>query len=57
MIKKYYYQEFVVDTDWFKRLGKVIVRKKVPKNKYKLIESDVKKDAQWPYVGRVTFEK
>ncbi len=33
------------------------MRKKVPKNKYKIIMQDVKNDIEWPYIGRVTFEK
>lgn len=50
-------EEFIVDRSWFKTFGKTIVRKKVPKNKYKLIQQEIKKNVQWPYIGRVTLDR
>jgi hypothetical protein len=56
-IISYLIEEFIVDRSWFKTLGKTIVRKKAPKNRYKIIQQEVKRDSQWPYIGRVTFDK
>ncbi len=56
-IISYMTEEFIVDRSWFKTFGKTIVRKKVPKNRYKIIQQEVKRDAQWPYIGRVTFDR
>ena len=49
------YKELVVDSAWFKKVGKLVVRKKHPKNKYKIIAQDIEKDSQWPYIGKITF--
>jgi hypothetical protein len=50
-------EELVVNSSWFKRFGQCIMRKKQPKNKYKLLKQEIEKDVQWPYIGRITFEK
>ena len=31
------------------------MRKKQPKNRYKLIKQDLLNDKSWPYVGRITL--
>ena len=54
-ILAYLVEEFIVDKDWYKRFGRVIIRKKQPKNRYKLIKQDLLNDKTWPWIGRVTF--
>jgi hypothetical protein len=51
----YLIEEYIVDSLWFKKFGKVVMRKKHPKNKYKIIAQDIAKDSQWPYIGKITF--
>jgi hypothetical protein len=48
-------KEMIVEKDWYKRFGRVVVRKKQPKNRYKLIMQDLKTDKTWPWIGRVTL--
>jgi hypothetical protein len=50
-------KDFIVSSTWFKKLGKVLLCKRKPKNKYKIIKQGLERDAQWPYVGKVIFEK
>ena len=49
-------KEAIVDTKWFKKLGRVVLRKKQPKNKYKIIKQDLVKDKEWPFINKTTFE-
>ena len=44
-----------MEKDWYKRFGRIVVRKKQPKNRYKLIMQDLQKDKTWPWIGRITL--
>jgi hypothetical protein len=48
-------KEKIVSRQWFKNLGSKILRKKEPKNRYKIIKNKVLNDKDWPYMGTSTF--
>lgn len=55
LVFSYAIEDTIVDTEWFKNIGKKIIRKKEPKNKYKRIQKDIDVDAQWPIINKITF--
>lgn len=50
----YAIEELIVDTNWFKRLGRMVLRKNRPKNRYKLIQRNILSDTNWPLVDKTT---
>lgn len=55
LVFSYAIEDTIVETEWFKELGKNITRKKEPKNKYKRIQKEINSDAQWPIIDKITF--
>ena len=52
-----YFQDVIVQKDWYKKFGQKILRKKQPKNLYKRIKEQLKADKSWPMVGKFTFSE
>jgi hypothetical protein len=48
-------KEFIVEKEWYKSVGRAVMRKRQAKNKYKLIKQELKNDKTWPWTGRVTL--
>ena len=51
-----FFQSFIVPSAALKRCGNAIRKKRLPKNKYKLIEKELVAEPCWPPVGEVTLQ-
>ncbi len=49
--------KLLVDQEWYKHFGRIVMRKKEPKNKYKRIKLELEGDKSWPPRDKITFSQ
>lgn len=54
-VHQYVLQSVFIPSTWFSRFINKIRRKKLAKNKYKIIEQKLSEDSDWPPLGGITM--